>query len=120
MKLTQKEKIARFDDLAESRDRFELACYDLIVNRVKWSEWVTDRSVVIDGETPGRYRLGIIGEHRAAGPMAVFVYQLDGQNDQCQFAPWDSMARDIRHLSGRSEWAGLMRECLRTLEGIEL
>lgn len=27
---------------------------------------------------------------------------------------------DIRHLSGRSEWASIMRECLQTLEGVSL
>lgn len=114
MKISQREKIARFDDVAQSRDRFELACYDLITDKVDWSQWVKDSTC------GGHYRLGIIGKDRAAGPMAVFVYRLDGQNDQCQFAPWDSMSRDIRHLSGRSEWASIMRECLRTLEGIEL
>jgi len=50
----------------------------------------------------------------------LWDYQLDGQNDQAQFATWEDMARDIRHLSGRSEWAGIMRECLQTLEGVSL
>lgn len=114
MKLSQKEKIARFDDIAQSRDGFELACYDLIRGDVVWSKWVNDPT------QSGRYRLGIIGKDRARGPMAVYVFRLEGQKDQMQFATWDSMARDIRHLSGRSEWASIMRECLQTLEGVSL
>jgi len=83
---TKEYKVTNFDLVSVERDRFMLATNDILNGTVTWSGWHRE------GDSDGKYRVGLSRLEAADGGLMIVTYRHPGQSDYTTVNSLDGMA----------------------------
>ena len=107
--LTQKEKIAGYDDLQAAEWRNGAAVSALYQGTVMWSKWVKEP------DSAGKYRVGLFDHKSCTGGYCITAFEYPNQRPQLTVIGWEDFQRRISEHCGGSVYGTVMASCIADL-----